>query len=111
MGPEPELSLAGQVAAQAEFVDRTLADRGRQLDHVLLLEVSDDELVRRMQSRAGIEGRSDDTPETIRTRLAVYQRDTAPLVAHYAQRGRVHRIPAAGTIAQVAGDIDRIVGR
>src|SRR5206468_1917605 len=71
-----------RTAAQAELVDRTLAERGQRLNHILLLDVSEDELVRRLQQRAGIEGRSDDTPEAIRTRLQVYQRDTAPLVAH-----------------------------
>jgi len=100
-----------RTAAQAELVDRTLAERGQRLHHVLLLDVSDDELVRRMHGRATLEGRSDDTPEAIRTRLQVYQRDTAPLVAHYAQRGNVHRVPAVGTIDEIANEIRRLVGR
>jgi adenylate kinase len=100
-----------RTAAQAELVDRTLAERGLRLNHILLLDVPEDELVRRLQARAGIEGRGDDTPETIRTRLQVYQRDTAPLIAHYAQRGNVHRVHANGTIDQVATEIKRIIGR
>jgi adenylate kinase len=100
-----------RTAAQAELVDRTLAERQQRLTHVLLLDVSDDELVKRMQSRAGIEGRSDDTPEAIRTRLQVYQRDTAPLIAHYATRGNVHRVPATGTIDDIATEIKRVVGQ
>ena len=100
-----------RTAPQAELVDRTLAERGQRLNHVLLLDVSDDELVRRMHGRATLEGRSDDTPEAIRTRLQVYQRDTAPLVAHYAQRGNVHRVPATGTIEEIANEIRRLVGR
>ena len=100
-----------RTAAQAELVDRTLAERGQRLNHILLLDVSEDELVCRLQQRAGIEGRSDDTPEAIRTRLQVYQRDTAPLIAHYAQRGNVHRVPATGTIEDIATDIKRIIGR
>ena len=100
-----------RTARQAELVDRTLAERGQRLNHVLLLEVSEEELVRRMHSRAGIEGRSDDTPETARTRLQVYQRDTAPLIAHYGQRGNVHRVPATGTIEEIATEIKRIIGR
>jgi len=98
-------------AAQAELVDRTLAERGQRLSHVLLLDVPEDELVRRLLNRARLEGRSDDTPETIRTRLQVYQRDTAPLVAHYAGRGNLHRVPATGTIEQIVIEIKRIVGR
>src|SRR5258705_535518 len=100
-----------RTAPQAELVDRTLAERGQRLNHVLLLDVSDDELVRRMHKRAGLEGRSDDTPETIRTRLQVYQRDTAPLIAHYAQRGNVHHVTATGSIDEIATEIKRIIGR
>lgn len=100
-----------RTAAQAELVDRTLAERAQRLHHVLLLDVSDDELVRRMHNRAHVEGRSDDTPEAIRTRLQVYQRDTAPLIAHYATRGNVHRVPATGTIDEIATEIRRIIGR
>jgi len=100
-----------RTAAQAELVDRTLAERGQRLNHILLLDVSEEELVRRLQQRAGIEGRSDDTPEAIRTRLQVYQRDTAPLIAHFAQRGNVHRVPATGTIEDIATEIKRIIGR
>jgi adenylate kinase len=98
-------------AAQAELVDRTLAERGHRLTHILLLDVDQDELVRRIHSRAGIEGRSDDTPEAIRTRLQVYQRDTAPLIAHYAPRGNVHRVPATGSIEEIATEITRILGQ
>lgn len=100
-----------RTAAQAELVDRTLAERGQRLSHVLLLDVSDDELVRRLAGRAGTEGRADDTPETVRTRLEVYRRETAPLVAHYAQRGAMHRVPATGSVDQVAKEIQRLVGR
>jgi adenylate kinase len=100
-----------RTAPQAEMVDRTLAERGGRLTHILLLEVPDDELVRRIHGRAGVQGRSDDAPETIRTRLQVYQRDTAPLIAHYAQRGNVHRVPAVGSIEEIADEIQRIIGR
>jgi len=100
-----------RTAAQAELVDKTLGQRGQRLNHILLLDVTEDELVRRMSARAQVEGRADDTPEAIATRLQVYQRDTAPLIAHYAQRGIVHRVPGTGTVDQIAGDIKRIIGR
>jgi adenylate kinase len=100
-----------RTAAQAELVDRTLAQRGERLHHILLLDVTEDELVRRMSARSRVEGRSDDTPEAIANRLQIYQRDTAPLIAHYAQRGIVHRVPGTGTVDQIAGEIKRIIGR
>lgn len=100
-----------RTAAQAQLVDQTLGARGQRLNHVLLLDVTEEELLRRMRTRAGIEGRSDDTPDAIATRLQVYQRDTAPLVAHYAQRGIVHRVPGNGSIEEIAEEIRRIIGR
>ena len=100
-----------RTAPQAELVDSTLRERGQRLNHILLLDVPEEELIRRMTARATAEGRSDDTPEAIRTRLQVYQRDTAPLVAHYAQRGIVHRVPGSGTVDAIATEINRIVGR
>jgi len=97
--------------AQAELVDKLLGERGQRLNHVLLLDVPEDELVRRLRGRAGIEGRSDDTPEAIGARLRTYQRDTAPLVAHYAQRGVVHRVPGTGSVEDIAEEIKRLIGR
>ena len=100
-----------RTADQAELVDRTLAQRGQRLNHILLLDVTEDELVRRMSQRAQVEGRPDDTPDAITTRLQVYQRDTAPLIAHYAQRGIVHRVPGTGSVDQISEAIKRIIGR
>jgi adenylate kinase len=100
-----------RTAAQAELVDRTLAERGQRLNHILLLDVPEEELVRRLMARAAREGRSDDTAEAVTTRLQVYQRDTAPLIAHFAQRGIVHRVPGTGTVDGIATEIQRIIGR
>jgi adenylate kinase len=100
-----------RTAAQAELVDKTLAQRGQRLTHVLLLDVPEEELVRRLHGRAQQEGRTDDTPDAIRTRLVVYQQDTAPLVAHYAQRGIVHRVPGVGAVETIAEEIKRVLGR
>ncbi len=100
-----------RTAAQAELVDRTLGERSQRLNHILLLDVTEDELVRRMSQRAQVQGRPDDTPEAIKTRLQVYQRDTAPLIAHYAQRGIVHRVPGTGAVQQISEEIKRIIGR
>jgi adenylate kinase len=100
-----------RTAPQAELVDRTLGERGQRLNHILLLDVTEEELVRRMMARAAQEGRSDDTPDAIRTRLQVYQRDTAPLIAHFAQRGIVHRVPGTGSVDAIATEIKRIIGR
>lgn len=100
-----------RTAAQAELVEKTLTARGQRLAHVLLLDVPEEELVKRLHGRAIQEGRADDTPEAIRTRLVTYHKDTAPLVAYYGQRGVVHRVPGVGTVEEIAEEIKRILGR
>ena len=97
--------------AQAEAVDRLLAERGTQVDRVLTFQVREDELVRRMLGRAQEEARSDDTPETIRKRLAVYREQTEPLVVYYRDRGLVTDIAAAGPIETVAQRVQEAVSR
>jgi adenylate kinase len=87
---------------QAEAVDRLLAPLGRTVDRVLLIDVSDDELIARMVKRAAIEGRTDDTPETIRRRQAVYREQTAPLIAFYDRRNLVTRVNGLGTVEAIA---------
>lgn len=85
--------------AQAEALDRYLGDAS--LDHVVVLEVDDEELVTRLMAR----GRADDTEDSIRVRLDVYERDTAPLIAHYEPRGVVRRINGVGEVEEITEDI------
>lgn len=81
--------------AQAEALDAYMGDYG--LDRVVLFEVAEDEVVKRMLAR----GRDDDTEETITTRLAVYTEQTEPLIERYDARGIVVRVPAQGAIEQI----------
>ena len=87
---------------QAEAVDRLLEPLGRRVDRVLLIDVDEEALIDRMVKRARIEGRADDTPETIRRRQEVYREQTAPLIAFYEARGVVTRVDGLGAIDQIA---------
>lgn len=100
-----------RTAAQAALVDATLAERGQRLNHILLLDVPEEELVRRLVARGAQEGRTDDSASAVTTRLQVYQRDTAPLVAYYAERGNVRRVPGTGTVDEIATEVKRVIGR
>ena len=53
--------------------------------------------------------RADDNPETIRTRLATYERDTRPLLDYYEQTGRLRRVDGTRGPDEIYGDIERIV--
>jgi len=87
---------------QAEAVDRLLKPLKRRVDRVLLIDVAEEELVQRMIKRAALEGRADDTPATIRKRQAVYQEQTAPLIAFYDKRKVVTRVNGLGTVEEIA---------
>jgi len=82
---------------QAETLTGILRDAGRDLDAVLLVEVPEDELVRRMLLRK----RPDDTEEVIRERLRVYREKTEPLIGYYEQRGLLRRIDGNRPIEEV----------
>lgn len=81
--------------AQAEVLSGLLRDNGTELTAVLQFEVPEDELVRRMLAR----GRSDDTEEVIRRRLAIYGEETRPLLRYYADK--VIPIDAVGSIDEI----------
>ena len=67
-----------RTAAQAEALDALLERIGTSLDRCVALVVDEDALVTRLLGRAQIEGRTDDSEETIRTRMSVYRGQTAP---------------------------------
>jgi adenylate kinase len=74
--------------AQAEALDEMLGGIARAFTVVLALQVPDDVARERLLGRAAKEGRTDDTPEAIDRRLALYHELTAPVVEHYRAQGR-----------------------
>ncbi len=91
--------------AQAERAFEWGTTHEQTFDAVLFLDVPEDELVRRLLQRAAEQGRADDDEPTIRRRLTVYERDTAPLVAYYAGRGLVDHIDATGDVDDVTARV------
>jgi adenylate kinase len=113
---------------QAQVLDDLLANAGVKLDVVLELVVENDEVIRRLSGRrtcrtcnhiwhvefdppaeegvCDLDGgelyqRDDDKPATIANRLEVYDKDTAPLVNYYAERGLLVGIDATGPVDDV----------
>ena len=91
---------------QAEALDAMLAEIGKPLDAVILLEVSDDVATRRLQARAAEEGRADDSPEAIRNRLRLYHELTEPVVDRYRADGMLVAVGGEGSVAEVADQIE-----
>ena len=123
--------------AQAEALDVLLAERGRSLDHVIELEVDEDELVKRITGRficakcgagyhdsfrpTNVSGvcdacgstefkrRPDDNEQTVRTRMAEYRAKTAPILPYYDAKGLVRRVDGMASVEAVAAQIDAIL--
>jgi adenylate kinase len=92
---------------QAEGVDRMLAEQGRKLDVVLFFDVTDGEILGRLDKRRAIEARADDDPKAVATRLEAYRDQTAPVLDWYDARGLVRHIPAVGSVEEVAQRVQR----
>jgi adenylate kinase len=111
-----------RTTGQAEALDAKMDELGRQITAALLIDVSNDEVVRRLSGRrvcvkeghifhvefdppknegvcdvcgARLEIRDDDKPEVVRNRLAQYHEKTEPLVAYYDEKGILRRVDGA----------------
>ena len=126
-----------RTVAQAEALDRLLADRGVTIDRVVFFDVSRNELLRRLTGRrvcrrcgatyhevsapprvpgtcdrcgGELYEREDDGEVAVAMRLDVYANQTAPLLDYYRSRGLLSPIPGEGTVRDVAAAVRRVVG-
>lgn len=127
-----------RTVAQAEALDRLLAEKGMKLDAVVLMEVDDEELVRRISGRFTCAGcgegyhddykrpekdgvcdkcgatefvrRPDDNAETVRARLEAYRAETQPLVEYYRAQGKLKTVDGMAGIDEVAEAIGEALG-
>jgi len=139
LAPETGVIFDGypRTAPQAESLDALLAARGRELQHVIELDVDEEALVDRITGRftcascgegyhdryklpkvAGVcdkcgstefKRRPDDNEATVRTRMAEYRAKTAPILPIYEARGIVSRVDGMADIAEVSAAITSIL--
>lgn len=137
--PDDGILLDGypRTMRQALGLAAMLADYDRTLHMVIAIDVSDDEVVRRLSGRRICEGagepfpvhiddlasimrcrerggrlvqRDDDRPEIVHQRLIAYHQQTAPLIAYYDAQGLLRRVDGAGTPADVARRTLAVIG-
>jgi adenylate kinase len=93
-----------RTAVQAEELDNLLARKHTCIDVMIALEVSEDELIKRLLKRGETSGRSDDTNEiVIRARIAEYHKKTATVADHYRKAQKVLLIKGEGTVDEIFG--------
>lgn len=122
---------------QAKALDGLLKDLGTRLDHVVVIEVPDDYLVKRLTGRRTCRGcnymhhvefdppkkagacdkcggelyqRDDDQEATIRQRLTTYHGQTSPLIEYYGKQGIVRKINGTLSMVQVQDEIKKAIG-
>ena len=87
---------------QVEALEDFLATTGESLDAVISLQADVDEVVDRLLKRAEIEGREDDTADTIRRRQLIFAQETEPLLEVYRSRGLLVEVDGLGAIEEVS---------
>ena len=87
--------------AQAAALDVLLGRLKQSFDYAVQLDVPTELLVERIAGRAKAEGRADDTPESVRTRLQVYDNQTAPVIDYYRQHGQLTLVDGVGSLDDV----------
>jgi adenylate kinase len=87
--------------AQADALDGLLTRLKQAFDYAVQLDVPMELLVERIAGRAKAEGRADDSPESVRTRLKVYDDQTAPVIDYYRQHGQLTVVDGVGELDDV----------
>lgn len=99
-----------RTVAQAEALDQLLASKKSSISGMLALEVSDDELERRLLLRGKESGRPDDAnPEVIRKRIVEYNSKTAPVANFYKAQHKFHSIEGIGAIDQIFRSLCQVI--
>lgn len=125
-----------RTVAQAEALDRALAEMGRKVDYVINVNVSKEEIVKRLTGRRTCKScgkvyhvifnppakenvcdvcggelyqRDDDSEETVLNRLNVYEEKTAPLIEYYKNSGVLYDVDGERSVEEVTAQIERIL--
>lgn len=96
---------------QSKFLDALLARSGRSLSGIVVLEVDEDELRRRLAKRAADQGRADDAdPSVIEDRIATYRQQSEPCLGYYEGIGvPIHSVDGIGLPAEIEARIAAVV--
>lgn len=95
-----------RTTTQAAWLDNMLAEQGQSVTQMLALDVDDNELRTRILERGKISGRADDQDENIiNNRIAVYHKQTQPVIDFYSAQGKFVSVDGIGSLDDVFGRI------
>ena len=91
-----------RTTAQAIALDKLLSLKKTEIGLVLMLDVSEEELIKRLVNRGKTSGRSDDTDEKVqRKRQEVYKNETLPVAAHYQKGKKLVTVDGMGEVESI----------
>lgn len=96
---------------QGIALSEMLQERSQDIAAVVSLEVPEKELVARLLNRGKMSGRSDDTEDTINTRLNVYYNQTTPLKEMFEGQGKLYSVEGLGTVDEIFDRISAIIDK
>ena len=101
-----------RTVAQAEALDKLLALKKTEIAMLISLEVSEEELIRRLLHRGKSSGRHDDIDEeVIRKRFAVYKNETTPVAEHYRRAGKFQSIKGEGSLEEIFNALCKVIDK
>ena len=96
---------------QAKALDQLLDNLEQPIDETIEIEIPQQYIIDRLARRAEQESRTDDTVETVRHRLNIYQQQTTPVIDFYTERGTLTQVDGVGSIEEVSERIVSIFKR
>lgn len=88
--------------AQSEALDRLMAEMGNGISALLMLDVPDEEIIKRILERGKTSGRADDmNEEIIQNRIDVYKNETSPVFEYYHEQDKAEKIDGVGSIEEI----------
>lgn len=99
-----------RTTAQAAALDILLAEKDTEITMMLALEVSDEELTKRLLLRGADSGRADDrNEEIIRNRIREYNNKTAPLKNYYSAQNKFHSVYGIGSVEEIFNELCGVI--
>lgn len=99
-----------RTTAQAEALDKLLAEKGTEVAAMIALEVDDEILVKRLLERGKTSGRKDDADEAvIRNRIKVYYDETAILKGYYQKQDKYFGVDGVGEIKEITTRLSSVI--
>jgi adenylate kinase len=95
---------------QAQELDEVLSKKNTKIQATLVLDVPDQELIKRIKNRAKDSSRIDDQNEDIiNNRLEIYKKDTKPLINYYQKQNKVYEVNGLGDIDDITDRLNKVI--